>query len=97
MSGPFDTLRNAAGLLKQLLLLRPGQSLGIDRREFVDLEVPASPLDRQDAEFLQKWFCDRMPFKLEAEENILNGRMVFRRPWNSKYTFAEKNEHEAGD
>lgn len=71
---------SAAMFLHQLREMEPGQSYRVDQRRLLDMQVPASPLDRQDCNYLTEWFRARLPFRCTVTESTERGYFEFHRP-----------------
>ena len=70
-------------LLRQLSALKPGQAMDITKYALSDIEVPANPLDRQDAPYLIRWFKARLPFYCMVCPNLpepIADKWTFYRP-----------------
>ena len=70
----------AANFERLLRTLRPGDALDVRPEEWLDIQVPANPLDRQSPEYLAEWFRVRMPFKCEVRHHLLPEKWTFFRP-----------------
>ena len=77
---PLARLTKGAQLEKSLRRLKPGECYDVRREDWLDIEVPTNPLDRQTPAFLVEWFRSRMPFYCETHEDILTGKWTFCRP-----------------
>jgi hypothetical protein len=68
-----------AHLLRELQQLKPGDSFRMKIPDLLEIEVPASPLDRQTPEFIAKWMHARMPFYCTLHQDLAGGWWEIRR------------------
>jgi len=76
---PKSYTRGAA-LLRELQQLKPGECFRMEVTTLLDIEVPASPLDRQTPDFIAKWMQVRMPFRCTLHQGMVGGWWEIRRP-----------------
>ena len=83
-NSPLARFTKGALLEKSLRRLKPGECYDVRREDWLYIEVPTNPLDRQTPAFLAEWFRIRMPFYCETREDILTGKWTFCRPTEAR-------------
>lgn len=71
---------HGAHLLSKLKTLRPGYAMDVTDHDLSQVQVPASPLDRQTPDYLIEWFRSRLPFYCEVHGTVLADKWTFHRP-----------------
>lgn len=77
MTADFSCYTKAAEFEGKLKTLKPGQRMRVAARDFLDMQVPANPLDKQTPKYLAEWFRVRMSFACDVREDIVTGNFDF--------------------